>query len=184
MVGTMSDLTNPASASVGAAEAYIAAILRVLDDRDPWEVLRETLGAVRELVAGVDRTLLARPERQGRWSMAAVVQHLADTELAWGWRLRMIIAHERPALTGFDQDLWAERLRYAEADTGDALEQLDILRRGNLRLLENVPASEREVRAGIHAERGEETLAHMVRLQAGHDLAHRRQLERIRGVVS
>lgn len=180
----MSDLTNPASASVDAAEAYIAAILGVLGDRDPWEVLRETPTVVRDLVADLDRSTLARPERPGKWSMAAVVQHLADTELAWGWRLRMIIAHERPAITGFDQDLWADRLRYAEADPEQALEQLRILRRGNLCLLESVPASEREIRAGIHAERGEETLAHMVRLQAGHDLAHRRQLERIRGVVS
>lgn len=180
----MSDLTNPASASVEAAEAYIAAILATLGDRDPWEVLPQTPDAVRELVAGLDRSALGRPEAPGKWSMAAVVQHLADTELVWGWRLRMIIAHERPAIGGYDQDLWADRLGYSEADPDAALEQLDVLRHGNLRLLLNVPASEREVRAGIHAERGEETLAHMVRLQAGHDLAHLRQLERIRGVVS
>ena len=177
----MSELTNPASGSKETAEAYIAAILAALGDRDPWDVLRATPAVVRELVAGLDRAALTRPEAPGKWSMAAVVQHLADTELVWGWRLRMIIAHDRPELTGFDQDLWADRLGYAEADVEAALDQLGTLRPGNLRLLRRLPASEREVRAGFHAERGEETLAHMIRLQAGHDLAHRRQLERIRG---
>ena len=32
-------------------------------------------------------------------------------------------------------------------------------------------------------ERGRETLAHLLRLYAGHDLAHLRQIERIRSVV-
>jgi hypothetical protein len=35
-------------------------------------------------------------------------------------------------------------------------------------------------RVGIHAERGEQTLAHMLKLQAGHDLLHLAQIERIR----
>jgi hypothetical protein len=35
-------------------------------------------------------------------------------------------------------------------------------------------------RVGIHAERGEETLADMIRLCAGHDLLHLAQLARIR----
>jgi hypothetical protein len=37
---------------------------------------------------------------------------------------------------------------------------------------------------GVHAERGEESVAHMIRLYAGHDLLHLRQLARIRGVVA
>jgi hypothetical protein len=32
---------------------------------------------------------------------------------------------------------------------------------------------------GIHAERGPESVATCIRLLAGHDLAHRRQIERI-----
>jgi hypothetical protein len=36
---------------------------------------------------------------------------------------------------------------------------------------------------GVHAERGDESLAHMMRLYAGHDLLHIRQVERIRDAV-
>jgi hypothetical protein len=37
---------------------------------------------------------------------------------------------------------------------------------------------------GVHAERGEESLEHLVRLYAGHDLLHLRQIERIRAAVA
>jgi hypothetical protein len=36
----------------------------------------------------------------------------------------------------------------------------------------------------VHAERGEESIEHLIRLYAGHDLLHLRQIERIRAAVS
>jgi len=57
-----------------------------------------------------------------------------------------------------------------------------VLRRSNVRLLER--ASEDDLRrVGLHTERGEETLAHVIRLYAGHDLLHLRQIERIRAAI-
>ncbi len=54
-----------------------------------------------------------------------------------------------------------------------------MLRRANLRLWQNLGPQDL-VRVGLHNERGEESLEHMRRLYAGHDLLHLRQLERIR----
>lgn len=39
-------------------------------------------------------------------------------------------------------------------------------------------------RVGVHAERGEESVEHLIRLYAGHDLLHLRQLARIRAAVT
>jgi hypothetical protein len=39
-----------------------------------------------------------------------ILQHLGDSEVVSGWRIRLILAEDRPQLTGYDQDLWAERL--------------------------------------------------------------------------
>jgi hypothetical protein len=36
---------------------------------------------------------------------------------------------------------------------------------------------------GIHSERGEESVDHGLLLLAGHDLVHRRQIERIRRAI-
>jgi hypothetical protein len=35
-------------------------------------------------------------------------------------------------------------------------------------------------RVGVHSERGEESVAHMMKLYAGHDLLHLNQMERIK----
>lgn len=45
-------------------------------------------------------------------------------------------------------------------------------------LLQSVPRTAWESH-GIHSERGKETIAHMVRLTAGHDRNHIRQIEGI-----
>ena len=108
----------------------------------------------------------------------SVLQHLADSELVWGYRLRRLLAEDRPALTGFDQDLWASRLGYAAADRDQALAMFGVLREANLRLLAQASPEDLD-RVAVHAERGEESARHMIRLYAGHDLVHRRQLQRV-----
>jgi hypothetical protein len=95
----------------------------------------------------------------------------------------MVLAHDRPPLVGYDQDLWADRLRYNEADARRALADFGVVRRTNLRLLQGATSAEL-ARVGVHAERGEESIAHMIQLYAGHDLLHLNQLERIRRAVT
>jgi DinB superfamily len=175
----MSVFTNPASRAPEHAAAYVSAILGLLGDQDPRRVLRDTPSALRGAIDGVAATQLREPELPGKWSIAQVLQHLADSDLVWGWRVRLILAQDRPALTGYDQDLWAERLRYSEADPAEALEQFNVLRRANLRLVDRASPEDLQ-RVGVHAERGEESLAHLCRLYAGHDLMHLRQIERIK----
>jgi hypothetical protein len=145
-------------------------------------VLRGTLTALPAALAGLAPADALRPERPGKWSVRHVVQHLADSELATGYRLRLVLAHDRPPLTPYDQDLFAERLRYSEVRLEDALEQFLALRRANLRLWEGLSAADLE-RAGLHGERGEESLGRMRRMNAGHDLLHLRQVERVRRAV-
>jgi uncharacterized damage-inducible protein DinB len=179
----MSIFSNPASTSLEDAKSYTEAILGLVGPREPMAVLRETPDAIRRGIAGLSSAQLAQPEAAGKWSIGQMIQHLADAELVWAYRLRMVLAHDRPPLIGYDQDLWAERLRYAASDVAGSLETWSALRRADLRLLDG--ASEADfARVGVHAERGEETVAHMVRMFAGHDLMHLRQLERIRRAVT
>ncbi len=178
----MSQFTGAAAGAVADAKAYTAALFGALGSRDPFEVLRATPAALRRGVTGLPAAALPMPERPGKWSMLQVVQHLADSELVGGFRYRMILAHDRPPLPGYDQDLWADRLRYAESELESALEQFAVLRGANLRLLERTSPAERE-RVGVHAERGDESIAHLIRMYAGHDLVHLRQLARVRSAV-
>jgi uncharacterized damage-inducible protein DinB len=175
----MSVFTNPASRSAEQAKTYTAAVLELLGSQDAFEVLRQTEPALRQVVDGLSEAQIGKPEAPGKWSMRHVLQHLADSDLVWGYRLRMVLAHDHPQLTGYDQDLWADRLRYEKADADEALHDFSVLRHANLRLLGRVSDADLK-RVGVHAERGEESVEHMIQLYAGHDLVHRRQLERIR----
>jgi uncharacterized damage-inducible protein DinB len=178
----VSVFTNRASTSAEQARAYTAAVLDLVGTRDPMEILRTMEPALRRALDGLSERQTREPEQAGKWSARHVVQHLSDSELVWGYRLRMVLAQDRPALTGYDQDLWAERLRYDEARAEEAVEQFAVLRRANLRLLTR-SSTEDLRRVGVHAERGEESVEHMIRLYAGHDLLHLAQLDRIRRAV-
>jgi len=174
----MSVFTNPAESTPAQIVEYVDAVLGLVAGRDPLEVLVGTPALLRERLAALPAADVVRPEAPGKWSIRHVLAHLADSELVWGWRLRLILAQDRPAIGGYDQDRWAARLGYDEADAREAAERFAVLRDANLRLLRRATADDLR-RVGIHAERGEESLAHLVRLYAGHDLLHLRQIDRI-----
>jgi hypothetical protein len=175
----MSIFSNPASSTPEETAAYVAALLHLLGDNDPVVVLRQTPAALERFLDTIPAQIAARPEAPGKWSIRDVIQHLADSELVGGFRLRMVLAHDRPPLVGYDQDLWASRLRYRDVELRDAFEQFTALRRANVRIWQQLNSTDLD-RVGIHGERGEESLEHMRRLYAGHDLLHLQQLERIR----
>jgi hypothetical protein len=176
---------NPADARADdrTGAPYIASLLTVLGDRDPFAVMEEQADALAAIGAGVPDPLLRRPEAPGKWSMIEVMQHLADTELVYGYRVRTTLATPGAPIIGYDQDVWARTLRYRDATFAEAMEQMRILRRINLRLLKSLSEEELD-RFGMHSERGRESVRQVIRLTGGHDLVHRRQLERIKKTVS
>jgi hypothetical protein len=178
MSDSVSDSPNP----VTQAEAYVASLLRALGSSDPLEVLAETTKSLRVAVAGLTSQQDAIPERPGKWSVRQVVQHLADSDLVGAFRFRMVLAHDGPQLPGYDQDVWAQRLRYQETDVSSALDEFSTLRNATVRLLRRATPEDMK-RVMRHAERGDEPLSHMIRTYAGHDLVHLSQIARIRQAI-
>lgn len=179
----MSILSNRSTDPPNERLAYAGAILNLLGGGEPFTVLRATEAALRHAIDGLSPAQRRQPESTGKWSIAQVLQHLADSDLVWGWRVRLILAQDRPTITGFDQDLWATRLKYEDSDPDEALTTFAVLRRGNLRLIERATPEDLQ-RVGVHSERGEESVGHLCRLYAGHDLSHLRQIARIRAAVA
>ena len=170
--------SNPAGNAAAAAPAYVSALLDLLGARDPLEVMSELLPWLDASVGGIPEPVLRRAEAPGKWSVIQVIQHLADSDLVAGYRIRMVVSEDRPPLQGYDQDRWASEFRYQEAPLALAMDQLRGLRAANLHLWQRLTPRQLE-RVGLHTERGPETAGHLLRLMGAHDLVHRRQIERI-----
>ncbi|HUG40181.1 MAG TPA: DinB family protein [Longimicrobiales bacterium] len=174
---TVTVFTNSARSARGSAGAYTAAVLELLGDADPLTVMDELPAALDALLEGVSDARLRAPEEPEKWSVLQVLWHLADSEVIYRYRLRRAVA-QGDAIVGYDQDAWADRLHYADGDPAEPLALIRALRPATMRWLRGLTPEEME-RAGIHDERGPESVAHMVRLLAGHDLVHRNQIRRI-----
>jgi hypothetical protein len=90
----------------------------------------------------------------------------------------MILSQNGTPVQAFDQDAWANTFNYIQRDSKSSLETFRILRENNLALLKSVPKNLWE-NYGMHQERGKESIAHIVRMFAGHDLNHLQQIEKI-----
>lgn len=175
-------MTKRSALSAGDSPDYIDALLGFLGDREPLEVFEETPAMLKAAVAGLDDETLRRQPAPEKWSVLEIVQHLADAELTLGFRYRKVIAEDAPEIPAIDQDAWAAELRYNEGSLEQSLDDFNVLRAINLRLLRRA-TPEQWKRHAIHNQRGRETLQHMVRLYAAHDCYHLEQIRRVRGVL-
>ena len=159
-------------------QEYVQRILSYTEGKDPLRVMRDTPAKLSALVKRLDKKRLGKRPAPGKWSIAEIITHLADTEIVAGWRLRMILSTNGAPIQGFDQDSWASTFNYGRQDTRQALEVFRVLREYNLALLKSVPKPRWE-NHGVHQERGKETARHILRMYAGHDLNHVSQVEEI-----
>ena len=149
---------------------YQRMLLDRVGDEDPALLQARTPDVVRQLVSDAGRQLHVKPA-PGEFSVAELVGHMLDAEIVTSTRYRWILAQDRPALPGYEQDDWVRVSGYGEADAGQLVETFSALRKLNLALWHRTPASERG-RVGEHSERGPESYEVTFRLTAGHDLVH------------
>jgi hypothetical protein len=158
---------------VGDPQGYQREILTLLGGGAPVDVLAATALAIGERAKGVSEELLTRRPEPKEWSVAEVLGHLWDAEIAYSFRARLMLAQDSPRLIGYDQDAWAALARPAFAELLDAFAAL---RTANLVLIRQTPET-RWDRLGLHEERGPISFRLMTQLQAGHDRAHLKQFE-------
>lgn len=161
-------------------QQYTHRILATLGDRPPLQVLQETPAKLAELVKAQPTEALTRRPVPGKWSVTEIIAHLADAEMVLGFRVRLILGQSGVPIQAFDQDVWAAFSRYDQIPATESLERITVDRRGNLRLLGSL-SPEQLQQHGMHSERGRETVAHLLKMWAGHDLNHRAQVEKILG---
>lgn len=164
------------------AKAYQESLLAALGEDDPAEVQAVGPANTRALVEEAGVHLRTRPEPR-EWSVLLCLAHIADAELVMAGRYRWVLAHDRPELIGYDQDLWVDRLHGDDEEPEVLLGQYALLRAGNVALWRRSSEEDR-ARVAVHRERGEESYDLMFRMLAGHDRVHLAQARRALEAVS
>jgi len=153
------------------AEEYEARLRSYIADQDPIAMQREAPRTLGKLIDGLSEVALARQPSPGKWSIRAILAHMAEDELVSSWRYRQMIEHSGAVLSGFDQDHWARLGDYEAWTTRDALEMFRLLREANLRMFCRLTPEDWQC-FGVHAERGRMTVEDLARHMAGHDQNH------------
>src|SRR5262245_53571639 len=156
---------------------YRQRVLGYLGRRDPMRVLATTPKRLAGLIKGQRRPALARRPAPGKWSTVEIVAHLADAELAFGWRIRSMLASPGVSLAWWDEHLWSQKCVYARVPVRESLATFSALRSSNLALLRRVPQAARAAAYGVHDKRGRQSVREFVVLEAAHDLNHLSQIQ-------
>jgi len=160
------------------AEQYRQRMFNHLEGKDPLKLQAAAPARLAKLLKGISPAKARKRPAPGKWSIAEIVAHIADTELVGGYRIRAILAEPGTQIIGFDQDVWVTALHYDKRDLKKSFEQYRTLREANLALLKSL-APEQWKHHGMHNERGPETVETIVKMFAGHDINHFQQIERI-----
>ena len=132
------------------------------------EVIRSSLEGIDD--AGLD----ARPA-DGGWTPREVVHHTADSEMTSAIRLRRLVAEENPVIVGYDGDLFADRLNYADRPIEPALAAVTAARATTAQILDRLTEAD-WARTGTHTESGAYGVEHWLEIYADHCHDHADQI--------
>lgn len=159
-------------------QQYTQRIMKHSASLDPIKVQSATNKKLVRLTKGASTAKLRKRPAPGKWSVAEILAHLADVELVVSWRLRSILGAPGSPVQAFDQDAWVVSGHYEKRDPRKSIELHRVAREANLALLKSL-SPEQWRHYGQHSERGQESVEHIVRMMAGHDINHLQQIERI-----
>jgi len=157
-------------------DEYRQRMLKHSEGQDPMKMQAGAAARLSKALRGATQQRLAKKPAPGKWSANEIVAHLAETEIVVGWRMRAIAGAPGTPIQAFDQDAWAAAGNYAAREAQSSLALFRALREANLEWLRRL-RPEQWKHFGVHSERGEESIETIVRMIAGHDVNHLRQIE-------
>lgn len=159
-------------------QQYTQRILGNVAGQEPLKVQAATPKKLERIMARASAAKLKKRPTPDKWSVAEILAHLADAEIVIAWRVRSILGAPGTPIQAFDQESWVVAGHYDKRNASESVAQFCAVRAANLALYKSLSA-EQWKHYGIHSERGQESIEHIVRMMAGHDLNHLKQIEGI-----
>ncbi len=149
-----------------------------LDNREPIAAMRDAAARIRAIAIEWRPEQFERSYAAGKWSARQILIHLAQTEIALGYRARMALTTPGYAAQSFDQDPWMAR--ESKTSGQDALDGFLGVTAMNVSLFATLSDADRAVTLS-HPEYGSLTVDWIIHQMAGHQIHHLKQLETIAG---
>ena len=131
-------------------------------------------------VSGLSPEVLRYKPAPDKWSILEILGHLADIEIVYAYRLRQMLADEKPVIAPMDQDAWAKHLGYMEMAAPELVALYGLNRHHTLRLLRRLKATDLE-KSAFHPERqANVTVGRLIEMMSGHGANHLGQIEKLK----
>lgn len=157
--------------------------IKALSNAEAVQRYRAGAGVPGEAIVGLTPVQLNAVPIPGTWSIQQIVCHLADTDQVASYRMKRIIAEERPRIDAYDENGFAERLHCDKQDAAEVCELFQFNRLVTARMLGELPDAAFE-RAADHPEIGPLPLGVLLRLYVHHLDHHMAFLLRKRSMVT
>jgi DinB superfamily len=163
-----------------------------LDNREPVSAMRDSTARIRAVVGDWRPDQFDRRLAPGKWDARQILTHLAQSEIALGYRARMALTTPGYAAQSFDQDKWMAieadgsggssgsggSGRLGRLSGHDALDAFLGTAAMNIALFAALSEADRGVTLS-HPEYGSLTVDWIIHQTAGHQIHHLKQLEGI-----
>jgi len=144
-----------------------------LGDREPLAAIRDSIGQIVSLTRDWTPDHFEQSYAPGKWTAGQLLTHLSQTEMGFGYRVRMAVTKPHYSAQSWDQDEWmAVERRLPGHDARDAFVAMA---RMNLLFFESLSADQRQITL-THPEFGTLTVDWIIRHLAGHHIHHLHQL--------
>ena len=96
-------------------QQYTQRILSHAQGQEPLKIQAATPKKLQRLLSRATASKLRKRPAPDKWSIAEIVVHLADAEIAGSWRMRLILGAPGTPVSAFDQDVVGHRLALRQA---------------------------------------------------------------------
>ena len=144
-------------------------------EKSPGEVAKSVSGLV-------EKVLRYRPAPE-KWCILEILGHLADIEIVYAYRIRQMLADEKPVIAPMDQNAWARNLDYLNTPAPELVAAYGLNRHRTVTLLRRVDPADFQ-KSAHHPELNRQvTVAEMLEKMSGHGSGHLQQIENLKAAA-
>jgi uncharacterized damage-inducible protein DinB len=134
---------------------------------------------LREAVRALSPAQLLHPYRDGGWTVAQVVHHVADSHMNAYMRFKLAASDDNPFVTGYEEARWAEFPDATSVNIGVSLSLVDGIHARWIPFLRSLPVGAFD-RTFQHSKNGPVSLNRALALYAWHGRHHTSHITSLR----